>query len=288
MAMVTVGGASYLTAISARGTMGLLAAFYALSMTIGGALGNPLAAVIITSHGYYAFSWFAIAISIVIILVVIFFMPSIQDKVLESWSFRSTMLGIQSTIRQTNVRLLIGLRCPPTIFYGMLVVLIPLEINNLSDSKGLVAGFGMISLIVASASQLLAGRVADRWGARLPTGVAYMAIILSGIGLMISSGTVWGLFVFGAGGIAAAWSLSTLMYVWINDGIPKAEHPATFGILHAVWSLSMIAGSVLGGWSDSLIAGLPFLVAGLLNVGSLFLISAYYRRVVIKDARFSG
>ena len=96
--------------------------------------------------------------------------------------------------------------------------------------------------------------------------------------------TVWGLFIFGVLGVAAAWSLSTLMYVWVADGVPKAEHASSFGLLHAVWSLSMITGSLLGGTLVRTFPGLPFLIAGLLNVGSLFLALAYYARPAARNA----
>jgi MFS family permease len=288
LALVTVGGASYLTRISARGGLGMLAAIYALSMTIGGAIGNPLAGVIIERYGFVAFSWAAMALTVSTILVVTLLMTNFQDRAPEPISLRSFGSSVLFTARQTNIPLLVGLRCLPTIFYGMLMVLIPLLINGLSGSKVMVAAYGTTNLVVASAAQLLAGRAADRWGARLPTIVAYTAILLSGLGLAVCAGTLWGLFVFGVLGIAAAWSLSTMMYIWVNDGVPKAEHPSTFGLLHAVWSLSMISGSVLGGWFVSAvpapIPGLPFLIAGLLNIGSFFLIFAYYDRIALKGA----
>jgi hypothetical protein len=113
-------------------------------------------------------------------------------------------------------------------------------------------------------------------------------MVIAGLGLAVSNGTVWGLFGFGVLGIAAAWSLSTMMYVWVNDGVAKTEHPATFGLLHAVWSISMITGSVLAGWFAVRLPGLPFLAGALLNVGALFLISAYYaagRRHLLEAGR---
>ena len=69
------------------------------------------------------------------------------------------------------------------------------------------------------------------------------------------------------------------MYLWVSDGVPPAEHAWAFGLLHAVWSLSMVTGSLLGGWLVRSVTGLPFLVAGALNVGSLFLTLAYYTHV---------
>jgi len=70
-----------------------------------------------------------------------------------------------------------------------------------------------------------------------------------------------------------------MMYVWVTDGIPRTEHPAMFGLLHAVWSLSMVTGSMLGGWLVMATPGLPFLLGGLLNAGAMLLAVAYYRVV---------
>ena len=286
-AMVTVGGASYLTRLSDRGALGILAALYALSMTIGGAIGNPIAGVIIEQHGFSLFGWVAIAVTITIVLIAALFMANLSDQNLIATVTASQQNAVWAssflTVRHTNVRLLIVLRSLPTIFYGMLMVLIPLLINDLSGSKVLVATYGTATLIVASATQLLAGRAADRWGARRPTMVAYGTILLSGVGLAISASSVWGLFVFGVIGIAAAWALSALMYVWVADGVPKAEHAATFGLLHAVWSLSMISGSLLGSWLLRWANGLPFFVAGLLNLASILLIRIYYARNAIAE-----
>jgi MFS family permease len=281
-ALVTVGGASYLTQIGARGELGMLAAFFMLSITIGGAVGNPAAGVIIEQFGFTAFSWSAIALSALIIFSVLLWMAPMRERKAESASLHSIWSGFFSTVRQPNVRLVVGMRSLPTIYYGMLTVLIPLLLNGLTGSKVLVAAYGTTTLIVASAAQLLAGRSADRWGARLPTIAAYTVLVITGLALAAGSGTVWGLFVFGVIGNAAAWSLSTLMYVWINDGVPKTEHPATFGLLHAVWSLSMITGSVFGGWLVSSFSGLPFLAGGLLNIGSFFFLVSYYKRSSVR------
>jgi MFS family permease len=106
-------------------------------------------------------------------------------------------------------------------------------------------------------------------------------MILSGLGLAFFNRTVWGLFVFGVLGIAVAWSLSTLMMVWVNDGVEKSDQPSTFGLLHAVWSVSMITGSVIGGGLAGSLPGLPFLIAGSMNILSLLLIQRYYRKVPV-------
>ena len=284
LALITVGGASYLTRLSSRGSLGMLAAMYALSMTVGGLIGIPIAGAIIMRSGYRAFGFAETALITGAALVAVIFMVYSKDRIAQPASLRRFWANALPVARQRNVQLILGLRCLPTIFYGMLTVLVPLLLNGLSGNKATVAAYGTTSLIVAAAAQLSAGRAADRWGARGPTLVAYTCVIISGLGLAATSGTVWGLFVFGVAGVAAAWSLSALMYVWVSDGVPKAEHASSFGLLHAVWSLSMIAGALLGGWLARSAPGLPFLIVGLVNVASVFLTLVFYTRPVARLA----
>jgi MFS family permease len=284
LALVSVGGASYLTRINSRGVLGTLAAFYALSMTAGGAVGNPIAGVLIEKSGFVTYSWTIIGISSCTLLMVIFAMPHLQGYAAGPVPISSFWSEVVSTARQRNVQLLVGLRCLPTLFYGMLTVLLPLLIHNLSGSKAVVAAYGTTNLVVASAAQLLAGRAADRWGAKRPTIAAYSVLIFAGLGLALSTGMLPGTFIFGVIGIAAAWSLSTLMYIWVNDGVATEGHPSTFGLLHAVWSFSMVSGSMLGSWFLSFAQWLPFLVGSLLNTGSLFLIHSFYSKPRMDEA----
>jgi DHA1 family inner membrane transport protein len=283
LALITVGGASYLTRLSARASLGALASIYMLSFTAGGVIGNPIAGVIIERSGFTAFGLAELAVIGVAALIAVLLMVYLRDRSAESTSVRAFWTGALPMTRRAKVRLLLALRGLPTVFYGMLTVLVSLLLNNLTGNKALVAAYGTTTLILASAAQLAAGRAADRWGGRGPTLVAYGAIILSGIGLAITAGTVWGLFLFGVLGVAAAWSLSTLMYVWVADGVSKPEHASALGLLHAVWSISMIAGSLLGGWLVRTSAGLPFLIAGLLNVGAIFVALAYYGRMAAQQ-----
>lgn len=283
-ALVTVGTSSYLTRLSGQGTLGILAAFYALSMTVGGAIGNPIAGLLIEQSGFSRFGWTMLALTITTTLILVLWMPNLHDYAAKPVGLRAFGSSLLPTLRQPTVRFLIGLRGLPTLFYGMMTVLVPLLLNELTGNKVMIAAYGTATLIVASFAQLLAGRAADRWGAQRPTLIAYGTLFVAGCGLFLGVGRIGTLFFFGVLGIAAAWSLSTLMYVWVADGLPKDEHPATFGLLHAVWSLCMIGGSLLGGWLVRLTPGLPFLLGGLLNVGACFLVIGYYRRQATANA----
>ena len=182
-------------------------------------------------------------------------------------------------LRQPTARALVTLRGLPTVFYGMLTVLVPLLLRNQSGSTALVAAYGTTQLIVASLAQMVAGRSADRWGAARPTVVAYSCLIAGGLGLAVFSRQPAGLFAFGVFAVASAWALSTLMFVWVSDGLAKSEHPAALGLLHSVWSLSMILGSLIGGALVRVGTGLPFLFGAALNAACPLLILAYYRRI---------
>ncbi|MCB0151498.1 MAG: MFS transporter, partial [Caldilineaceae bacterium] len=164
----------------------------------------------------------------------------------------------------------------PTIYYGMSGILIPLMINELAGNKTTVALYGTASLIIASAAQLLAGRSADRFGHRWPPIVGYGALIVASLGLAIFSDQLWGVITFGILGAAAAWSLASLLFTLVSDGVPRAEHGRAFGLLHATWSVAMIGGALLGGALTRLSPGLPFAVAGLLNIGSIVLVLAFF------------
>ena len=161
----------------------------------------------------------------------------------------------------------------------MLGVLIPLLINEVAGNKSTVAAYASISLIVASTAQLVAGRSADRFGRRVPVLAGFGALILSALGLALFARNLWGLFVFGVIGNAAAWALAALMFVLVSDGVARPEHGRVFGLLHASWSIAMIVGSLLGGALVRVGVGIPFLVGGLLNLGSIILVLHYLARL---------
>ena len=65
----------------------------------------------------------------------------------------------------------------------------------------------------------------------------------------------------------------------VSDGVPRVEHGRAFGLLHAVWSIAMIVGALLGGALTRVTPGLPFLVAGLLNGFSIVLTLVFFAQV---------
>jgi MFS family permease len=271
----TLGGSSYLTRAADPRRLGLISALYALCLTLGGALGNPAAGRLLDTAGFRTYGAVGLALLAAAFLLAAFLMP-VQAVARDGHAPRRTLGNMLALTRRPEVRLLIGLRFLPTLYYGMSLLLVPLMINHLAGNKTTVAIYGMVSLVVASFAQLLAGRSADRFGHRGPTIIGYAALIVAALGLALFSGQLWGIFLFGVLGLAAAWSLATLLFCLVSDGVPRADHGRAFGLLHATWSIAMIGGSVLGGGLTRIAAGLPFLVVGLLNGVSIALTLAFF------------
>ena len=112
LALITVGGASYLTRLSLRGTLGMLAAIYAVSMTVGGAIGTPIAGVIIERRGFSAFGWATTALIATAALLATLFMIYLRDRTAERAPLRVFWSGALAMIRRAKVRQLLGAALP--------------------------------------------------------------------------------------------------------------------------------------------------------------------------------
>ena len=270
-----LGGSSYLTRMADPRRLGFLSALYALSLTLGGALGSPAAGRILDTSGFRTYGLAGLSLVALTVVLAVVLLPN-QARETHGQGASSTRDSMWDMTRRPVMRLLMALRFLPTIYYGMSLVLVPLMINHLAGNKTTVAIYVTVSLIMASIAQLLTGRAADRFGHRRPTLVGYGALIVAALGLAAFSNQLWGVFLFGVMGLAVAWSLAALMFCLVSDGVPKAEHGRAFGLLHATWSVAMIVGSLLGGALTRVATGLPFLVAGLLNIASVVVAMAFF------------
>jgi MFS family permease len=268
--LLTLGGSSYMTRAADPRRLGVLAALYALSGTLGGALGSPAAGRLLDTRGYSVYGLAGSAMLFATLLFTAFLLPGQSVEGAEHRQVHA-IRGMVEISRKPVMRTLAGLRFLPTIYYGMSLVLIPLMINHIAGNKTTVAAYTTASLICASLAQLLTGRAADRFGHRWPTLIGFGALMVAALGLAAFSQQLWGIFVFGILGAAAAWSLAALMFVLVADGLPRAEHGRAFGLLHATWSIAMVCGSVLGGALTRVTTGLPFLVAALLLIPAILL-----------------
>ena len=88
---------------------------------------------------------------------------------------------------------------------------------------------------------------------------------------------LWAVFFFGTVGDAAAWSLSTLLPSLVARVAGAEERGRVLGWVHLWWNVAMILGSLLGGALFDRWMGLPFLIAGVLNLLSVALTFSFFR-----------
>jgi MFS family permease len=172
-------------------------------------------------------------------------------------------------MRRRPVQLLAVIRFVPTAYWGTAQLLMPLLIYRAAGTPSAAAYYGTISLLFASACQLISGRVADRWGVR--SSIVVLTTLISAFSLLtgIFSQSVIGLYVFGMLGAGAAWSLSVTIPGAVHGIVPQTEHGRTLGLIHFAWCAGSLLGTQLGGWLVDVYSGLPFLIMGGLGLAAV-------------------
>ncbi|MCD6288968.1 MAG: MFS transporter, partial [Anaerolineae bacterium] len=148
--------------------------------------------------------------------------------------------------------------------------------------------YATVSWMAASLSQAVVGHTADRWGPIPVTAITFVVLIGSMPGIALGSSSLWAVFLSGTVGIAAAWSLSTLLPTLVALATGPEERGRVLGFIHLGWNLAMIIGSMVAGALFEVTPGLPFVVAGLVNLGSIALLSIFRRSVQARAAGSLG
>ena len=275
----TLGGQSYLIDAAGSEHLGLLSALFHWGYTIGGAVGSSGAGIVLDYQGFGAFGLALLTISLATTLGALALLPGLSQNPTQVSSWGKSLLGYDKILRRPAIVLLGLLRFLPTCYYGMASVLNPLLINRAAGSKTAVALYATSSLIMATLAQVLVGQAADRWGSQRPTLVSFGVMVLSAVGQASFAAHLWSFYVFGVLGICAAWSLATLVPCWVADATQVEERGRVLGMLHLLWNMAMMAGSMVGGALVGIALGLPFVVAALLNLGAIALAICFFRLI---------
>ena len=273
----TLGGQSYLMDVAARGYLGLVSALFNWGYTLGGALASPIAGLLLERSGYTLFAWVLIGFALLTVAVNQFVLPRSPVERHACRLDLKRFLGYGDIAARRTVVLLSALRFLPTLAYAMMGLLVPLLLDAAGASKTVIAWYATVSFVVAALSQLVVGRAADRWGAKLATAAMFTALIVGVLGLAAWPSHLWLVFASGTLGIAAAWSLSTLLPSLVAVATVPEERGRVLGFIHLWWNVAMIVGSMAGGVLFELGHGLPFWISGTINLLSLVLLFVYYR-----------
>lgn len=272
----TVGAQSYLVDAAQPGALGVMSALFNWGYTLGGAAGSPVGGLLLDYGSYRLFGVALVALGVAILVVNAVALPPLQKG---ARAARRGLFGYGDLALRRPVVLLTLLRFLPTCYWGMALILIPLQLDELGASRTSIATYAMVSQILAAVAQYAVGRAADRMHPGRPTLITLAALVVATTcgGLLITR--LWAVFVFGALGTMAAWSLSVLLPTLAAQTAEPEERGRVLGWVHLWWNAGMIAGSLLGGALYPTHHGLPFLLAGLLNAGAIGVALLFVRTV---------
>ncbi len=270
----TLSSQGYLTLAASANMLGVFSALYNWGYTVGGAIGNPLAALLLDQGGFNLLGVSLMGLGIFTTVLALFLPGLRQAEVTPDPKAKSE--GYKTLLRG-RIFILGLLRFLPTCYYGVMV-LMPLLIKQQGGSNTAVAAYAAMSAIIASITQLVAGRISDHLGVRVPTTGAFIVILLAILGTIITAPkSVWGLYIFGTLGVSAAWALSTLLPSMVSVAADAEIHGRVFGMLHLLWTFAMMLGTLLGGALLEIDIRLPFMIVGVLNIFALGLTVPFFR-----------
>jgi MFS family permease len=154
----------------------------------------------------------------------------------------------------------------PSVMFGAIEVLVPLRIDELGGSHGLIAGGFIAGAALEATLAPVAGRASDRVGRRLPyvVGLSICAVAMVAIALAATLGTVLaGLIITSLGaGLCFAPALTLISDVAESSALHQGF---AAGVSNMAWASGQVIGGIGGGVVASLTGnGVPSIAITLL------------------------
>ena len=264
----STGSQSYLIARASQSSIGRAASAFFICNTLGGALGNLAAGAILRAWGFAGFGPVGLVAGILVLCGAVALPATAATAASHQRTWTTALAGYRPLLRVPRVRQLATLRFLTTFSWGTTSLLWPLLLARLSGDPATAALFGTVSMIVAVTAQLGTGRLIDAIGPGIPAFflaclVPVMAVLAA---LAITINSPPALFATGIAGTAVAWSLSGTSLPLIRAAASDDEVGQVVGLLHLLWSLAMLGGTLVAGWLVVLSPALPFWTVTLLSL----------------------
>jgi MFS family permease len=276
----TVGGQSYLVAAADQKSLGALTALYYLGNTLGGAFGNAVAGTAADRFGFPTVGVIGATASVILIVIAAATLPDTGlTKVRSGRKGTPAVSDYLLLLRDNQIALICALRFFTTSFYGATSLLMPLLVYRLSGSVTTASLYSTASLIAATATQLAVGRIVDRVGVSTPVRVLSVGVLLAATAASLSAHSMVPFFITGVVATSILWGLSTTMTTLARSASSPDRQGRVLGLLHLCWSAGMLVGTAVGGALVTVEPALPFVVFGILNVGSVLASTLICRRL---------
>ena len=275
----TVGAQTYLLDSAQPEHLGVLAALFNWGYTLGGALSSPLVGFLLHRWDYTLLGASMIVGALVTIGLTQSALPRYGLVSGRSVSSHKALSNYRDIVAHPSVVVLACLRFLPTFYWGMSLVLVPLLLDDAGATKIAIALYATVSQVAASLGQIAVGRISDRVGPKWPTVTAFSFLVVSILCVGYLPDVLWALYLFASMAATAAWSLSTLMPSLVARVAEAQTRGRVLGWIHLWWNLGMVTGSIVGGALFEGSQGLPFLVAGALNLISIALAFLFFHKI---------
>ena len=264
----STGSQAYLIARADRASIGQAASAFFVGTTLGGALGNLAAGAVLRGWGFVGLGPVGLASAIVVLVAASALPAGERQAERRTGGAHGALAGYRALLLLPRVRQLALLRFLSTCAWGTVSLLWPLLLARSSGDPATAALFGTVSLIVAVIAQLGTGRLIDAIGPGAPALVLSFLVPLIAVlsALALAAGSAPALFVVGVAGTAVAWSLSGTTLPLIRATAPPTAVGQVVGLLHLLWSLAMLSGTLLAGWLVVLGTTFPFWTVALLTL----------------------
>lgn len=159
----------------------------------------------------------------------------------------------------------------PALLFGVLVVLVPLELGSFGWSAAPIAAVFLAATGLEAVANPLLGRLSDRRGRLLPVRAALVASVGVSLALAWASqpAVVVALAIAAGVSYGGFWAPSMAL---ISDAAERSALPQglAFGLMNAGWATGMIAGPAAGGGLAELAGdALPYFVLAALSAATL-------------------
>ena len=267
----TTSSRAYLALVAPIGSLGLMGALYFAGPTFGSALGSAAAGPLAEQ---FSFRTLGIAILFGNLLLVFFgvlFLPQIRLEQVQTTSAWEMVRSYRVLSRRPLVLRLMGIRFFPTWWLGTSSVLLPLLIFRLTDSVTAVALYATIGALVAGSTQLVIGWLSDRIGGALPVIASSLTLALGPFGCALFVDNVVLLAVSAIFTSLGGQWLAALMPSLVRASGAGHEQGRLTAVTETAWTLGNLGGTMAAGILIGLTAPLPFVIAGVLNFGTVIL-----------------
>jgi MFS family permease len=267
----TMASRAYLNLVAPVAHLGLLGALYFSGPTVGGALGSMVAGPLVDRFGFAPLGLSVVVGNLGLVLLVALFLPPVAPEETKRTPVWTLARSYRELARRPLVWRLMGLRFFPTWWLGTTSVLVPLLLYRLTGTVTAAALYGSVSLLIFGFSQVIVGWLSDRFGKATPVVVSSLTLAVGPVLCALAASSAWLLAMASIFALLGAHWLAALMPSLVRSAGASQEQGRLTALTELAWTLGNLGGTMAAGALITYAVPLPFVLAGLLNLGTFLL-----------------